>query len=114
MNDEIIGLVRRIMRGVEVSAETIMLDLIEKVGPGGQFLTEPRSASISRSEVWMPGLLDRNPYEAWVKKGGTDLEARVGQKLKHILGTHRPAPLNEAAGQRIAEILRLAEQTTNR
>ena len=34
MNDEIIGMTRRMMRGIEVSDETLMLDLIDQVGPG--------------------------------------------------------------------------------
>ena len=48
--DEIIAMVKRILRGILISTETIKLDLIEKVGPGSLFLKEGRSASLCRNE----------------------------------------------------------------
>ena len=51
MADEIISLTGRIQRGIEVNQETIMLDLLEQVGPGGTFLAEPRSAVLCCQEV---------------------------------------------------------------
>ena len=39
MNDEIIAMTRRMMRGIEISDEALMLDLIDRVGPGGEFVS---------------------------------------------------------------------------
>jgi trimethylamine--corrinoid protein Co-methyltransferase len=110
MNDEIIGLVRRIMRGVEVSADTIMLDLIEKVGPGGNFLTERRSSSLSRKEIWVPKLMDRNPHTAWENEGRKSMEERVLERLHKILSTHQPPALPEGTTNKIEAILAQAER----
>lgn len=52
--DEIIGMAARVMRGIEVNPETIMLDLIMRVGPGGTFINQPESASLCRKK---PGYL---------------------------------------------------------
>ena len=114
MNDEIIGMVKRIMRGIEVNADTLMLDLIEQVGPGGQFLTEPRSATLSRKQVWMPTLLDRQPFDIWEQAGSKRMETRVGEKLRKILQTHRPVGLPESAARAIQAILTQAEQKHSR
>ena len=52
MNDEIIGLVRRILGGVEVSEETMAVDVIDKVGPGGHFLdARPHTPPLPRELV---------------------------------------------------------------
>ena len=54
--DEIIGMAKRVMRGIPVSAETILLDLIEKVGPGGTFINQSKSAAVSRRarfRIWV-------------------------------------------------------------
>ena len=107
--DEIIGMAARVMRGVQVNAKTIMLDLIEKVGPGGMFINQAESASLSRAEVWVPSILDRNAYNIWEKKGSHKTEDLVWKKLQAILATHQPAPLQPDVVEKIEHILSDAE-----
>jgi trimethylamine--corrinoid protein Co-methyltransferase len=109
MADEIISMSRRIQRGIEVNQETIMLDLIEQVGPGGSFLAEPRSAVLCRKEVWIPTLLDRKFYPNWVKDGQKTMEIRVHEKLAKILATHQVPPLDPGIEDEIKTILFNAE-----
>jgi trimethylamine---corrinoid protein Co-methyltransferase len=109
MADEIISMTRRIQRGIEVNQETIMLDLIEQVGPGGSFLAEPRSAVLCRSEVWIPTLLDRKFYPNWVKDGKKTMETRVHEKLAKILATHQVPSLAPEIAAEIDTILFNAE-----
>lgn len=107
--DEIIGMAARMMRGVQVSSETIMMDLIEKVGPGGTFINQAASASLCRREAWTPSVLDRNPYNIWLSKGGISTEELIADKVNKILDTHQPPPMPEGAGEKIREILAVAE-----
>ena len=108
--DEIIGMAKRVMRGIEVTPETIMMDLIEKVGPGGMFLNQAQSASLCRREAWVPTVLDRNPYSIWKRKGSQTTEDSVNAKLMKILSTHQPAALPQKVEAKISEILKLAEE----
>jgi trimethylamine--corrinoid protein Co-methyltransferase len=112
LSDEVIDMARRMLRGVRVDPETIMLDLIEKVGPGSHYLTEARSASLCRSEIWIPRLLDRDPYAVWEKKGRKSFEERVNESLQKILASHQPPPLPEGVEQKIRVILDEAERRT--
>jgi trimethylamine---corrinoid protein Co-methyltransferase len=105
MTDEIVAMIRRIMRGVAVNAETIMLDLIQRVGPGGNFMAEPRSAMLCRQEIWLPGLMNRDHHTIWEQKGGRSMEDRVAERLQQILETHQPEPLSPIAQKQIAAIL---------
>lgn len=107
--DEIIGMAARVMRGIEVSPKTIMLDLIEKVGPGGTFINQAESAGLCRKEAWVPSVLDRNPYNIWTGKGSPTSEELVAAKVKDILEKHRPVPLPEEVAVRVTEILIEAE-----
>jgi trimethylamine--corrinoid protein Co-methyltransferase len=107
--DEIIGMAARVMRGVQVSKETIMLDLIEKVGPGGTFINQAKSASLSRKEAWIPSILDRSPYNSWSGKGSPTTEELAAAKANKILDTHQPASLPTGAQARIEAILLEAE-----
>lgn len=109
LTDELIGMVARFMRGVQVDSKTILFDLIKKVGPGGSFIKQKESVSLSRSEVWIPSLFDRNTYNVWEQKGGLQTEEMVWSKLQHILETHQPAPLSSEIIEKIEKILKKAE-----
>ena len=112
--DEVIAMVKRFMCGVEVSPETLMLDLVEEIGPGGMFLNQVKSAALCRSQIWAPTLIDRNAYAIWEKNGGQDMQQRVHTKLHHILDTHQSAPLPDGAEAEIEAILTEAEKRYSR
>lgn len=110
MNDEIIAMARRIMRGVEVSDDTLMLDLIDRVGPGGQFLSTKETAKRCRAEIWRPSLMDREPVMAWEAAGAQTMTDRIRAKLARLLATHKPPPLPPGAADKIEAILQAAER----
>lgn len=107
--DEIIAMAARVMRGVQVDRDTIMLDLIEAVGPGGLFINQARSATLCRREAWVPAVLDRMPYTTWAGKGSRGTAQLVAEKVANILSNHRPEPLAEEVLVEFAAILQEAE-----
>ena len=109
MNDEIIAMTRRIMRGVEVSDDTLLLDLIDQVGPGGEFMSAKETARRCRAEIWNPTLLDRDPWVTWEAAGAQTMLDRIRAKLRDILATHQPPPLPDGAAEKIEAILQAAE-----
>jgi trimethylamine--corrinoid protein Co-methyltransferase len=113
LSNEIIGMVKRILRGITVNPETIMLDLLEQVGPGGNYLTEPRSAVLCRKETWIPKILDRDPFILWEQRGSKDTAQRLQEMLDKILETHQPDPLLDGAEGKIQKILEIAEAREN-
>jgi len=94
VSDEVIGMVRRITGGIEVNEETMALDLIDEIGPGGEFLTSDHTLKHFR-ENWRPRLISRLPYDKWVDGGKKDLGARANERARHILENHVPRPLDE-------------------
>ena len=89
MGDEVIGMAKRLIRGIEVTKETLARDVIQKVGPGGHFLLEDHTFNHFKNELWIPKLLTRQPYETWQSQGSKDMEARVKERVKEILDTHQ-------------------------
>ncbi len=104
VSDEVIGLVRRITGRFEIDEETMALDLIHQVGPGGEYLTSEHTLRHFK-ENWFPGLISRLPYERWVKEGKKDLKARAKEKVIHILETHNPRPLDEGIRTELRKII---------
>ena len=96
---------RRIIHGIEVSDDTLMLDLIDQVGPGGEFMPLDVTAKRCRTEIWNPTLTDRQPWDVREAAGSKTATDRIRAKLKKILARHAPPPLLEGAAEKIETIL---------
>jgi len=89
--NEIIDMVKVLMRGIEVSEETVPIDLIEKVGPGGSYLGEKHTLRHFRS-FWTPNVFHRRVD---LDEDAKDCEDLLNQKTIEIIETHQPKPLPE-------------------
>ena len=107
--DEVAGLVKRFMQGLEITEETLALDVIDQVGPGGHFLGEDHTFQHFR-ENWLPRLLDRAPRGEWEDGGCLTLGDRAAARVREILEQHEPAPLDEATAAALEAIIQRAEQ----
>ncbi len=92
--DEIIGMAKRIVRGIEVNKETLALSVIKKVGPGGDFLTNEHTLRNFKQELWFPNYLDRNKYAQWMSSGKRTLGQKLNEKVKNILNGYTPEPFS--------------------
>lgn len=110
MCDEIISFVKRFNRGFEIDQEKLGMDVIQKVGPSGEFLAEEHTLKHFRSELWMPKYLNRKDIESWLKKGKRSYNEIVIEKTLEILKTHQPEPLSEEILQSLNKIYEKAEK----
>lgn len=104
MGNEIIHWVKRFIQGIVVDANTLATEVIQSVGPGGNFLTQKHTVNYMRQEVWQPTLFFKDSYDAWIKAGGTTLEARADEKVASLIASHPPAPLSPDTLSRIEAI----------
>jgi trimethylamine--corrinoid protein Co-methyltransferase len=110
LTDELIALTDTLMKGIDISDDTLMLDEVHSVGPGGQFLDTELTLQRFRN-FWYPGLLDRSIREQWLEAGATTLGQRLNARVKEILKEHHPKPLEKEKKGKLQEILaRAAEQ----
>lgn len=110
MCNEIISYVKRIVQGFDISREKIGVEVIQKVGPGGTFLTHRHTADHFRQELWRPKFSNRDTPRAWMEKGSKSYEEIVIQKALDILEKHQAEPLPEDVCRKIDEIARKAEE----
>ncbi len=108
--DEIIDMVKHVGKGIRVDADHLALDVIDRVGPGGQFLTEDHTMEHYRTGFWFPRLLDRSNYENWAGGGKKRLNERLEEKMNHILETHRPEPIDEGVRKEVKKIVQRADE----
>jgi trimethylamine--corrinoid protein Co-methyltransferase len=76
-SDEIIDMVKRILRGIPVTDDTKALDVMDQVGPGGHYLDQDHTYSRFKTEIWRPKLMDRLNWENWTAAGSKTHRQRV-------------------------------------
>jgi trimethylamine--corrinoid protein Co-methyltransferase len=92
MDCEIFDIVYQMMKGIEINDETLALDTVHTVGPGGNYLAQKHTRRHMR-EIWLPKYFDRRTYEEWAEKND-DGRDWAREKAKEILRTHTPEPLD--------------------
>jgi len=106
--DEIISWIKAFMQGVEISEETLCLDLIEQVGHDGEYLSTQHTFDHFR-ERWYPGLFDRSNQASWEASGSKTLGQRATEKVESILQHHTPKQLSEEQVRAVRDILQREE-----
>ncbi len=109
VDDEIAAAIARLIRGEHADDDTLALDVIEKVGPGKNFLAQRHTMAHLRTEHFMPGLVDRRAYDSWATDGSKSLADRAREKTKWILANHTVPPLEPEIQKRLQAVIRKAE-----
>jgi trimethylamine--corrinoid protein Co-methyltransferase len=110
IDDEIIGFVKRVLRGMRVDTESCAYEVVERVGIGGMFLTDDHTLSSWRDELWITQLCDRNLWQPWLAAGGKTMLDRAIDRQEKILGTHTLEWLDEDAQRELDAIVAVAER----
>lgn len=106
---EIFSVIHKMMQGIEVNDETLALDAIAKVGPGGNFLTQKHTRQHMR-DIFLPQFMDRRPYSEWETKKD-DARDWALEKARKVLATHTPTPLDPKVSAELARIITRLENS---
>jgi trimethylamine--corrinoid protein Co-methyltransferase len=104
LTDELVNMADTLVNGIEITDETMMLDEIHNVGPGGHFMATDQTLRRFR-DFWYPDLFDRQRREGWLAAGSMTLEQRLNARVKEILKEHRPRALDPDKVRQVQEIV---------
>jgi len=97
IDDDINGQTMRLVRGLEVTDDSLSLDVIDDVcngdpeqGSGGHYLDHPQTLALMNSEYYYPHTADRSTRDDWVAAGGLDMRERARQTALETLKRHFP------------------------
>jgi trimethylamine---corrinoid protein Co-methyltransferase len=108
MDCEIFSIVQKMMQGIVVDEETLALETIANVGPGGHYLAQKHTRKHMR-ELFMPEFMDRRPYGQWEEKKD-DAQDWAVNKARKILKEHQPDPLDPKISEEMAKIIKSVEK----
>ncbi len=101
---EFARMIKHTVQGFLVTDDTLALDVIKEIGPGGHYLMHEHTLKGMRSQS-RPELIDRQTREVWEKAGATNAYERATAKAKWILENHTPDPLPDDILDKIRAII---------
>lgn len=96
IDSEICGMCKRIKKGEAVTDEKLAVDVIDTVGPGGEFLTNMHTFQHFKSEVYSPLMEEKGNYKSWESKGSLTMEQRAHALFKEILANYQAPDMDPA------------------
>lgn len=102
--DSEIGLMlKQLMRGLPFDEDSLAVDVIAQVGPGGTFIDTSHTLERMRTTALLPEIADRDPRDQWEEKGAPDAHTRAMQRVSAILSRDNPAVFSPEVDARIRE-----------
>ena len=108
--DEIIDMVKRILKGIPVTEDSKALHVIEEVGPGGHFMAHDHTFERFKTGIWSPKLVDRQNFEEWEASGSKTHRQRVHEKVVEILDREEEPLLDKQMFSELKRICDLADE----
>jgi trimethylamine--corrinoid protein Co-methyltransferase len=109
--DDMVGWIKRLMAPVEISAETLGLDVIEEIGPRGVFLKHRHTRRHAR-ERFEGRVFERASHRDWAQSGGLDARSRAALRVEEILASQHSEPLSEDTKRAVHSVLENAGRMT--
>ena len=104
IDDEIIGNCCKVLKGINCDAEHLALEVIDSVGPGGNFMTSPHTMSHLRTEYYDGnGVTDRNSRDKWELEGSQDIRQRAATIAKKLLAEPKKSYIPEDIDKKIRD-----------
>ncbi|MCB2147719.1 MAG: trimethylamine methyltransferase family protein [Deltaproteobacteria bacterium] len=94
MDEEMCGVVRKLIKPIDVSDAAIDVKMIKTVGIGGQYLTQPKTFKLCRTEFYMTDFLNRQNYAAWKAAGSKRIDQVATESLSHRLAAYEKPPID--------------------
>jgi trimethylamine--corrinoid protein Co-methyltransferase len=95
IDNEMLGMAMRAVEGILVNNETLALDTIDHVGPGGHFILEDHTLDyMHREHYYISAVFDRQYRDMWEAAGSSDAWTRAKDAARYLLENHQPIPLD--------------------
>jgi len=103
IDEELCGMVKKLIEPIEISDETIDLPTIEEVGIGGNYLTQPKTFELCRTAFFLPELMTVQDYDGWQSAGGKRADERASDLLNKRLANYEKPDIDPSIESELSE-----------
>jgi trimethylamine--corrinoid protein Co-methyltransferase len=105
IDNEMLGMMFRLLRGIQVDEETLARDIISRVGPGGNYLADRHTLEHFKAEHFIPELFDRRTRTVWERAGSKNVVTTSSETVRRMLEGHQVPSLDRDVTSRMDRIL---------
>jgi trimethylamine--corrinoid protein Co-methyltransferase len=109
LQNEFIEMVLKVVNGIQVTEETLAMDVIREVGPAGEFITHEHTYQNFKS-LSHPELMNRDNRDNWEATGSPNIVELAYEKSIGVLNTYKPKPRPENVQKQLDSIYAEYEQ----
>jgi len=102
---EILGMLHTWAKGIDLSDDALALDAIAEVPPGGHHLGTDHTMRHFRTAFYRAELFDYSSAEVWQENGSQDSYTRAHRKVKELLASYEPPPLDSAIEEALKDFM---------
>lgn len=106
--NELVHMIKRVLAGISITDETLAVEVIRDVGPGGMFLQHEHTVQFFKQELFFPDLFRRQTIDQWLKSGGKMIHEVAHERVEAILAEAGPVPLAPGVDAELERALRNA------
>ncbi len=106
IDEEICAMVRKLIQPVAITDDSIDVEMIKQVGIGGQYLTQPKTFQLCRTEFFLPGLVNRKNNAGWREDGGKRLDEVASEMLNERLASYEKPDIDPKVEADLSEFVR--------
>jgi trimethylamine--corrinoid protein Co-methyltransferase len=110
MCNDFMDAARYMGRGTRIDEETLAVDVIDEVGPGGNYVAHTHTFEHFRTEIWNPKQFNRSFWDTWEEQGSKTLEDNAAELAKEIVATHTSELLDDKIRTGLSEIIAETER----
>ncbi len=109
LQNEFIDMVLKVVNGIQITEETLAMDVIREVGPAGEFITHEHTYN-NFKKLSSPKMMNRDNRENWEAAGSPDIAEIAFEKSQDILQNYQPEPRSEKVQKELDSIYAEYEQ----
>ncbi len=103
LQNEFIDMILKVVNGIQITDETLAMDVIRDVGPAGEFITHEHTYN-NFKKLSNPKMMDRDNRENWEAAGSPDIAELAFEKSQDILKNYQPEPRSEKVQKELDSI----------
>ncbi|PWH19670.1 MAG: hypothetical protein DDG59_01830 [Anaerolineae bacterium] len=106
LDAEIMGMVKRLLKGIEIHTDTLAIALFEDIFFKGDFLRQRITKQLFSVEQYVPSqVIDRGSLRQWEEGGKADAFQRASQRVRELLETYQRPPMDEHCQEELFRIV---------
>ena len=103
VDEELCGMFKKLLKPIEVTDDTISLDIMKEAGIGGLYVTHNKTLERCRTEYFLPTIALRQTYDDWAEKGMLRADQRATKLMQERLESYAKPDLDPETERGLAE-----------